>query len=137
MNDELLGRFDVLSTLRTEAYRAIEKCRGEGLFKKPLDAQVTIYAPENVVEIIQRTEADGSSLAEFLIVSGAQVRGGRAAEAVTLSTDELGGVDFVIGLAEGSKCPRCWHVEATVGQDEEHPELCSRCVAAVTGVPEP
>lgn len=137
MNDELLGRFDVLSTLRTEAYRAIEKCRGEGMFKKPLDAQVTIYAPENVVEIIQRTEADGSSLAEFLIVSGAQVRGGRAAEAVTLSTDELGGVDFVIRLAEGSKCPRCWHVEATVGQDEEHPELCSRCVAAVTGVPEP
>jgi isoleucyl-tRNA synthetase len=31
------------------------------------------------------------------------------------------------------KCVRCWHQQADVGQSEEHPELCGRCVENVTG----
>ncbi|MBQ7744084.1 MAG: hypothetical protein IJT85_00745 [Ruminococcus sp.] len=29
--------------------------------------------------------------------------------------------------AEGEKCERCWAISKTVGQNSEHPTLCSRC----------
>ncbi|MBD3173801.1 MAG: isoleucine--tRNA ligase [Armatimonadia bacterium] len=136
MNEDLLERFEVLETLRAEAYRAIEKARSEKLFKKPLDGRITIHAPQQVVEVARGIEEQGTPLAEFLILSGSEVHEGRAGGDVTLSTDELGGVDFLVEQAEGEKCPRCWHVETSVGQSDEHPELCARCVRAVTGAPE-
>ena len=34
------------------------------------------------------------------------------------------------------KCVRCWHQQADVGESEEHPELCGRCVVNVTGAGE-
>ena len=34
--------------------------------------------------------------------------------------------------AAGAKCTRCWRWEETVGQHETHPEICERCVEAVS-----
>ena len=33
--------------------------------------------------------------------------------------------------ADGEKCERCWHWEADVGSNAEHPTLCGCCVEAV------
>jgi isoleucyl-tRNA synthetase len=33
--------------------------------------------------------------------------------------------------AAGQKCERCWHWEADIGQNTEHPTICGRCVEAV------
>ena len=33
--------------------------------------------------------------------------------------------------AAGHKCERCWVYSDTVGQDPEHPTLCTRCAAVV------
>ena len=34
------------------------------------------------------------------------------------------------------KCVRCWHHRADVGEDQQHPELCGRCVENVEGAGE-
>lgn len=43
---------------------------------------------------------------------------------------------FVIGVDRLTvpKCDRCWHYDETVGEDEGHPLICSRCVEAVTAM---
>jgi len=127
---ELVGMFEVLLKLRREAYRAIEKRREEGLFKKPLDGCVTVYASEEALEAAAWLENAGGSLAELLIVSAARLSDGAPPDVVTLHSDELGGLDVVVELAPGGKCERCWHVEA-LGANEDHPTLCPRCARAV------
>ena len=37
------------------------------------------------------------------------------------------------GGSEHEKCVRCWHHREDVGMNQEHPELCKRCVSNVTG----
>ncbi len=45
-------------------------------------------------------------------------------------TDHLG-----VGIvkAEGEKCDRCWNYSVHVGESEEDPTICERCVAALAG----
>ena len=46
---------------------------------------------------------------------------------------ELKGLRVSVGASEAEKCERCWHHSETVGQNEQHPTLCSRCVENVEG----
>jgi isoleucyl-tRNA synthetase len=43
--------------------------------------------------------------------------------------------DWTIGVinADGEKCDRCWNYSTHVGESEEHPLLCERCVPALAG----
>jgi isoleucyl-tRNA synthetase len=44
------------------------------------------------------------------------------------------GVFIKVTQSESEKCVRCWHHREDIGSNNEHPELCSRCVENVTGV---
>ncbi|MDD4263508.1 MAG: isoleucine--tRNA ligase, partial [Firmicutes bacterium] len=61
-------------------------------------------------------------LPSLLIVS--DVKLGRADDDVEFK--DLG-VSISYSLADGDKCERCWNYSTTVGEDKDHPELCSRC----------
>jgi isoleucyl-tRNA synthetase len=39
----------------------------------------------------------------------------------------------IVKQSESEKCVRCWHHREDIGSNNEHPELCSRCVENVTG----
>jgi isoleucyl-tRNA synthetase len=43
------------------------------------------------------------------------------------------GVFIKVTQSESEKCVRCWHHREDIGSNNEHPELCSRCVENVTG----
>jgi isoleucyl-tRNA synthetase len=58
------------------------------------------------------------------------------------SADRITGMKYAtqtetlsIGVADadGQKCDRCWNYSTHVGESEEHPLLCERCVEAVHG----
>ena len=36
----------------------------------------------------------------------------------------------------GKKCQRCWHYESNVGINNEHPDLCERCINTLNGIDE-
>jgi hypothetical protein len=36
-----------------------------------------------------------------------------------------------LAKADGQKCERCWHWEADIGQNAEHPTICAPCTKAV------
>lgn len=42
------------------------------------------------------------------------------------------GLYIDIEKLEETKCERCWHRSASVGENSEHPDICSRCVENIT-----
>jgi isoleucyl-tRNA synthetase len=39
--------------------------------------------------------------------------------------------DKLVVHADGQKCERCWHFETDIGQNQDYPTICGRCVKAV------
>jgi isoleucyl-tRNA synthetase len=39
-----------------------------------------------------------------------------------------------IRKADGAKCERCWNYSARIGESEKYPNVCERCVAALTQI---
>ena len=46
-------------------------------------------------------------------------------------TLKLDTVSVLVEHADGEKCDRCWTISETVGTDETHPALCTRCADVV------
>ncbi|MEY4198741.1 MAG: hypothetical protein RLZZ265_481, partial [Verrucomicrobiota bacterium] len=118
----------------------IEKRRQEKLVGKSLEAKIELAVPNGRIEresdpfqvsfdgasqlfsraTFLQIELDKAALQELLNVSE-----------VTISLRATPLIEAVVSKASGQKCERCWHTEAEVGANSEHPTLCPRCVEAV------
>jgi len=112
----------VLET-REAVNKAIEAVRMQGRIGPSLQAEVTIRAHG---ERYTALAALGEELKFALITS--QVR------LVEVDTPEAEGIE--IEPSPHAKCERCWHYEADVGRDPEHPTLCARCIDNLHGAGE-
>jgi isoleucyl-tRNA synthetase len=112
-DDDLAARWAAIRARRGEATTALEAMRREGRIGSSLQASVLLGLEDSEADLLEPEE-----WAEVLIVSHAAVER-RPAPAVAT------------GLAEGSKCARCWRVLPEVGQAHAHPGLCLRCTDAV------
>ncbi|MGQ9706554.1 MAG: isoleucine--tRNA ligase [bacterium] len=119
---EFVERFEKLINVRDEVNKALEELRGKGDIGHSLDAEVVLYAKDEVLELLKRSE---NFLSEFLIVSCVKV-----SEDKPKDERLIGAFDdkllIKVMKADGVKCPRCWHYSREmlkVGEDE----LCSRC----------
>ncbi len=52
-------------------------------------------------------------------------------EGDTYTSEELPELQVSVLSAPGEKCERCWLRSETVGDDDAHPVLCSRCTGVV------
>jgi len=95
-DDSLMEEYETLFVLRSEVSKAVEEMRADKKIRASLEAQI-IFGPK----------------AEFFIVSK-----------VNYSDNNEEGLK--VTLADGEKCPRCWHIEEL----KEHSmgeRLCGRC----------
>ncbi len=107
-----------LFDLRARALLDLEKARQAKTIGKALEAQLKITGPPAQLEpILASTE----QLRELLNVSALSVELSDAAE-----------VTVILSRADGRKCQRCWHWETDVGSHPDHPDICGRCVQAVS-----
>ena len=53
------------------------------------------------------------------------------AEATDAASTDVEGLALRVVASSEEKCERCWHWEADVGANDQHPTLCGRCVTAV------
>ena len=108
---------------------AIEPRRASKEIRGSLDAEVTVQPLNN--EARELLEAFGDELRFLLIVSDADIAGADA----DAPADALASADFKVWVrkSEAEKCVRCWQRREDVGNNPEHPELCSRCVENVEG----
>jgi len=108
---------------------AIEPLRMDKVVRGSLEATVRIQPRGDSQRQLLEKWAD--ELRFILIVSEAGIVG---------KDDEIGGNPYEtpgyriwIEKNTDEKCVRCWHQRADVGQSEEHPELCGRCIENVAG----
>jgi len=117
--------------VRTAVSRTLEVLRTNGDIGGGLDAEITLYASDEVQNVLERL---GDELHFVLITSSAVVApiSGKPADVETLSAGS-GSVAVAAVAATAEKCDRCWHRAESVGQHKEHAPLCARCVSNAFG----
>ncbi|HFF3338272.1 TPA: isoleucine--tRNA ligase [Legionella pneumophila] len=120
--------WEQLHIIRDEVNKALEETRQRGEIGSALAAEVTVYADDKVLPKLTRL---GEELRFLLITSGAKASPINHSPKGLAVTDC--GVSIQVIASVHEKCARCWHRRADVGQNQEHPELCLRCVGNISG----
>jgi len=120
-----------IADVKNAVNKVIEAKRNEGLVGKSLSAQVRLYCEGDCYDQLRRLQDE---LRFVLITSSATVINNieESAPADAEATD-IEGLTIVVEPCGDTKCVRCWHHRADVGEHAEHPELCNRCVENVAG----
>jgi isoleucyl-tRNA synthetase len=125
---ELAARWETVLAVRKEITKALEMARRDKKIGHSLDAAVTLgLSPERLKALGDQAEL----LRTLAIVSSLEIVG---ADSVGdgISSDTLEGVRIKVVASAATKCERCWVHDRTVGQDENQPALCTRCLQALT-----
>jgi isoleucyl-tRNA synthetase len=122
-------QWETLKDIRNVLLKAIEEQREKGIIKHPLEASLTVYLDrskpefEPLDDFFTFIQSRGSSLEQFfkdyLIVSVFNLVDSK--ENLNETSDK--GILVRVDVAEGDKCPRCWHYDKTRNIDK----LCHRC----------
>lgn len=115
--------------VRAAVNKALEAKRAAGELKGALDANVTLFASD---ELAVKLNSLGDELRFVLITSGAEVAPLADAPAEA-QQGELSSLKVLVAISTAEKCERCWHKREDVGQNTVHPTLCGRCVTNVEG----
>ncbi|MBQ8396512.1 MAG: class I tRNA ligase family protein, partial [Oscillospiraceae bacterium] len=121
---EFVSKWEFIYNLRVDAKKALELKRADKVIGSSLEADMVIHASGADYD---RLCAVKDILPAVFIVSRVEVVNGGEAE----FTGETTGLGFDVAKASGEKCERCWIYSDTVGTDDEHPTLCSRCAHTV------
>ncbi len=126
-DDKLLQKWERIRALRRVVTGALELARRDKIIGASLEAAPILYveSDENVALFAH------APLAELAITSDAQVRKS-AAPSVAFRLPDVAGAAVVFAEARGHKCARCWMVLPEVGENKSHPDLCRRCIAAIS-----
>ena len=106
---------------------ALEVKRKEKTIGSSLEASVQIYLAELADVRLMET----LDMAELTIASEVSSVMGEAPPA-SFVLQEVPGISVLVGQARGEKCSRCWQRLRTVGSCTDFPDLCQRCVSAVS-----
>lgn len=131
LDAELDQRWKQLLNLRGEITRVLETARKDKVIGLSLDAEVLLLAEGELAAFLSGKE---ELLRELCIVSSLKTVSD-AGEAAFTASEEIAGLQIGVRPAPGGKCERCWMISPSVGQDSEHPALCSRCAAVVRSLP--
>ncbi|QWU99706.1 isoleucine--tRNA ligase [Francisella salimarina] len=117
-----------IQEIRSEVNRILEIKRNEDVIKASLEAEIIIYADNDNYKLLEKL---GNELRFLLISSKASLR---AIEERTNNSIEsnITGLNIEVNKIEEPKCERCWHRSATVGQNQEYQDICSRCIENIT-----
>ncbi len=116
--------------VRVACSKEMEKLRVDKTIGSSLDAEVDLYCDDELRALLEKLQDE---LRFVLITSYARLHklSDRPADAV--DADDVNGLAIQVKASEHNKCVRCWHHREDVGSDSEHPELCGRCIANVSG----
>ncbi len=117
----------IIQQAREAINKTIEEQRKAGVIGAGLEAEVKLYCSPAIKEALAKLE---NELRFVTITSTAELYDlDEAAGEASI----LDGLRIDVTKSGSSKCTRCWHYVADVGENEEHPELCGRCVSNVAG----
>jgi isoleucyl-tRNA synthetase len=119
MDNAVVDAWGKIRAVREQVNKKLEDQRTANVIGSALQAEVDVYAPLETFELLSRL---GDDLRLVLITSRANV--------YRATNDEL---VIKVTPSAHTKCERCWHYRADVGNDAQHPALCARCVSNLFG----
>ncbi|MBU0650520.1 isoleucine--tRNA ligase [bacterium] len=118
ISEELESKWKKLEEIRNEVLKSIEVLRNSKVLGSSLEAEVKIIVgDEALYELLFKYEKE---LPMIFIVSK-----------VVLEKNNNETIKISVSKVNLPKCVRCWNYSETVGKNEEHPEICSRCLDAI------
>ena len=123
--------WNTILRVRQAVSRELERLRAAGDIGAPLDARVDLYCPAPLGAVLAEL---GEELRFVFITSEARVHPeSERPDSAAVAGTEAEPFWLAVSPSEDSKCGRCWHRRADVGQHSDHPELCGRCVTNIDG----
>ncbi len=116
----LLAKWARIRELREAVNKEIEVLRSQGQVGSSLQAQVQLTLSAADQALLQSL---GEDVRFVFITSAVQLEAGEA-------------MAVHVSPSPHTKCERCWHYRADVGQVAAHPQLCQRCDSNLHGVGE-
>ncbi len=112
IDDDFMAFWDEIHELRDDVKKSLESFIKDKTIKSSLEAKVKLVAGGAKLDFLKKAE---NELAAAFIVSEVEI------------SDNNAELEITIEKAEGEKCERCWSISKTVGENAEHPTICSRC----------
>lgn len=112
IDDDFMAFWDEIHELRDDVKKSLETFIKDKTIKSSLEAKVTLAASGDKLAFLKKAE---NELATAFIVSEVEI------------VENSSEFEIKIEKADGEKCERCWVISKTVGENSEHPTLCSRC----------
>ncbi len=137
-NPELAAFWQQLRDIRLDVNKVLEQARVEKMIGSSLEAKILLYISDaQLLSAIKSLETENSNSVDelrYLFITS-QVELVDTPEKLQGSKYNLQADKWRIGVleAEGEKCDRCWNYSTHVGENAQHPLICERCVAALTG----
>jgi len=127
IDDKLSERWEKLLLVRGEVLKALENARKNKLIGHSLDAKITLFCPDELKIVLEGYKGE---LSAIFIVSAVDTLPASAVskEPNFLKSDEVEGLFISVSQALGKKCERCWNYNESVGDNNEHPTVCERCI---------
>jgi isoleucyl-tRNA synthetase len=122
---DLEAKYDRLLAVRSDVAKVLEQARATKTIGHSLDARVELAADGDLGTLLN---SEAEQLASLFIVSQVEV----SAQLDNCSIGEnLPKLKIRVSKADGEKCSRCWNYATTVGESDEHPAICHRCLQAL------
>ncbi|MFJ8066188.1 isoleucine--tRNA ligase [Psychrobacillus sp. NPDC096426] len=120
---DLATKWTKIMELRDDVLKALEEARNAKTIGKSLEAKVTLYVKDEYKSLFETNALD---FAQLFIVSQFEL-----VEAAAENSLVLEHASVLVEKADGEKCERCWTISETVGTNEKHATLCTRCADVV------
>jgi isoleucyl-tRNA synthetase len=117
INQELSNKINEVKEIRRSITAALEIARQNKIIGSSLQASVTVFDPDKIVQI-----RDESFWEEISITSGFKIKHEPIPEGAFVG-DDMKNIGVVVSVAPGKKCERCWKVSIHITEDK----ICERC----------
>ena len=130
-SEERENFWGIIIPVRDEINKQLEKLRVDKVIGSSLDAEVDLYCSDDINSQLEKL---GDELRFVMITSYTRLHNINEKPVEAIESAYPGGQLFIHAKASSHpKCVRCWHHREEIGHDEEHPELCDRCIENVDG----
>jgi isoleucyl-tRNA synthetase len=113
------SRWQKIMALRDEALRTLEGLRQSKTIASNQEASVTFNCDEEDTAFLNAFGLE--QFATLCIVSEVKLQKTSGETSVSAQKSSY------------AKCQRCWNYWPSVGADNEHPDLCKRCIEVISG----
>ena len=124
VTEEFTNKWNNIYKIREDVKKALEIKRADKVIGSSLEANVKLYCDAELYSFVESVRTE---LPALFIVSAVSVVNEGEGE----FKGDCEGLSVTVETATGGKCERCWCYSETVGENDAHPTLCSRCASVV------